>query len=136
MPISEKEFGEPMEALSSTNVPLTTSLATCHSLIKVKGKLVGYSVDKKMFESTGFELEDGPPGVNPTYGVETPFIVKSNASEVAVLLRFPFEASVKRMTVRFLLLSLLSRADFFVDRLSLRSSTANGTMFLLKGPLR
>lgn len=57
------------------------------------------------------KLKEGPLGINEEYGVETPFLVSSpfwsdnrtsasNAvSEVAILKRFPFESSLKRMTV-------------------------------------
>lgn len=103
VPVREGEFQKPIEQLSTlaeTN-PLLLAVATCHSLIRVNGKIIGYSVDKKMFEAINWELTDGPPGVNPTYGIETPFLVHCE-SEVAILLRFPFESSIKRMTVSLL----------------------------------
>ena len=57
-------------------------------------------------------LKDGPQGVNPNYGIETPFLVEpiinrernvmtktGNINEVAILKRFPFESKIKMMTV-------------------------------------
>ena len=46
-------------------------------------------------------LKDGPRGVNEEYGVETPFLVQdaNAASQVAILKRYPFESTFKRMSV-------------------------------------
>lgn len=62
-----------------------------------------------MLEASNWEFEEGPPGVNQSYGVETlhlacpPELEKRRKSyrenEVAVLKRFPFDSNVKRMTV-------------------------------------
>ena len=56
--------------------------------------------------------KDGPQGVNPNYGIETPFLVEpiingernamtktGNMKEVSILKRFPFESKIKMMTV-------------------------------------
>ncbi len=45
----------------------------------------------------------GPYGINPNYGVETPYLVESSSNqstELAILKRFPFDSAIKRMTVR------------------------------------
>lgn len=64
-----------------------------------------------MFDATKWTFNDGPPGVNSNYGVETPYLISSPlwndkrdssyspTIEIAVLKRFPFESTVKRMTV-------------------------------------
>lgn len=36
------------------NSPLVKALATCHSLTKVDGKLLGHTVDEKIFEAIGW----------------------------------------------------------------------------------
>ena len=57
------------------------------------------------------DFREGSVGVNSDYGIETPFLVSSPlwndkrmssyspSTELAVLKRFPFESTVKRMTV-------------------------------------
>ncbi len=114
IPIQEGEFRKPIDELAtlSETHPLLQSTASCHTLIRVNGQLNGYSIDRKMFDATKWNFADGPAGVNSDYGVETPFLVSSPtwdvekrqsrihpAVELGVLVRFPFESSVKRMTV-------------------------------------
>lgn len=113
IPIQEGEFRKPVVQLATLpeTHPLLHSIATCHSLIRVHGQLNGYSIDRKMFDATKWTFNDGPPGVNSNYGVETPYLISSPlwndkrdssyspTVEIAVLKRFPFESTVKRMTV-------------------------------------
>lgn len=121
LPIQEGEFRSPVTDIST--IPDTHSLlqtiASCHSLIRVNGQLNGYSVDRKMFDATNWELEDGPQGVNSDYGIETPFLVRSprenstsSTVEMGVLKRFPFESQVKRMTVSVCNIIRLSTRSF------------------------
>lgn len=100
-----------MADLPETHPLLLHSIATCHTLIRVNDKLNGYSIDRKMFEASKWNFNDGPRGVNSDYGVETPYLISSpswnnkrdgstpSTTELAVLKRFPFESTVKRMTV-------------------------------------
>lgn len=136
VPIEEGEFRRPLSELGTLpeTHPLLLTVATAHTLIRLPttGQLSGYSVDRKLFEASGWSFkvrllcitdwidlnvmtrvvkQDGPQGVNSDYGIETPYIVTSPlwsdkrdstfspSSEVAILRRFPFESSVKRMTV-------------------------------------
>ena len=122
IPIQEGEFRQPVAQLASLpeSHPLLLSSVSCHSLIRVNNQLNGYSIDRKMFEATGWSFKDGPPGVNADYGVETPYLVASPlwneqrqssfnpSTELALLKRFPFDSTIKRMTViiRILLSSI------------------------------
>lgn len=56
VPIQEGELRPILTdvATLSESHPLLTAMATCHSLVLVDQKLAGYSVDRKMFESTGW----------------------------------------------------------------------------------
>ncbi|KAG8195088.1 hypothetical protein JTE90_029667 [Oedothorax gibbosus] len=86
---------------------LTKAMATCHSLTKVDGKLLGYTLDCKIFDAIGWDLEE------PSFGDQVPFekvpprIVypKSTdfqdqpASAVAIVRQFPFESLLRRMSV-------------------------------------
>lgn len=87
--------------------PLVKALATCHSLAKVDGKLLGHTLDVKIFEAIGWDLEE------PMFGDEVPFEklpprivfpVSSDrpdqpASAIAVVRQFPFESLLRRMSV-------------------------------------
>ena len=56
IPIHEGELRHPvaeMETLPESH-PLLTVMSTCHSLIRLKENLSGYSIDRKMFEATGW----------------------------------------------------------------------------------
>ena len=115
MPIQEGEFRHPVIEMATLpeSHPLLLASASCHSLIRLAGQtnMSGYSIDRKLFEATGWSFRDGPNGVNADYGVETPYLVCSPiwsdkrestfspTTELAVLKRFPFESQVKRMTV-------------------------------------
>ncbi len=113
IPIQEGEFRKPVLQLSSLSEahPLLQAAATCHTLIKVNDLLNGYSIDRKMFDATKWNFADGPTGVNADYGVETPYLVSSPSCnenqessphptvEYGLLKRFPFESTIKRMTV-------------------------------------
>ena len=128
IPIQEGEFRKPvlqLATLAETH-PLLQSSAACHTLIRVNNQLSGYSIDRKMFDATKWDFADGPAGVNPNYGIETPFIVSSPlwdaekrqssshpAVEIGVLKRFPFESNVKRTTVRLNITGLLQMVIYF-----------------------
>ena len=51
-------------------------MASCHSLIKLRGELTGKPLDVKIFEAIDWDLtEQFNMGVNPAYGVPTPTLV-------------------------------------------------------------
>ena len=54
VPVRESEFRDPLRDLTTLpqNHPFLLAIASCHSLIRIKDKLTGYSVDQKMFEAT------------------------------------------------------------------------------------
>ena len=52
------------------------AMASCHSLIKLRGELTGNPLDVKIFEAIDWDLtEQFNMGVNPAYGVPTPTLV-------------------------------------------------------------
>jgi len=95
-------------------------LATCHSLTKVNGKIIGDPIDIAMFESTGWVLKENledeenydslistfvRPGEEKDLqeklsqeGVEEDLIIKSHY-EVGIVRRFDFTSKLQRMTV-------------------------------------
>ena len=55
-----------------------SSSASCRRrVIRVNDQLNGYSIDRKMFEATGWSFKDGPPRINADYWFETLYLVAS-----------------------------------------------------------
>lgn len=86
--------------------PLILGMATCHSLTLLNGNLLGYTLDVKMFESIGWELEEPELGILTKFEKSPPRIVYPkvcNDSEsspyIAVVRQFPFESLLQRMSV-------------------------------------
>ncbi|CAL8110548.1 unnamed protein product [Orchesella dallaii] len=100
------------------NGPLLVGMAVCHSLTRIDGDLIGDPLDLKMFEWTGWELEE--PGVadNEKYDMVTPTVVRPGTAEVndnvpstksrnsigencdvGIVRQFPFSSSLQRMSV-------------------------------------
>ncbi|XP_066971293.1 polyamine-transporting ATPase 13A3-like isoform X4 [Macrobrachium rosenbergii] len=89
-----------------SDLPLATSLATCHSLTNIDGKLVGYPLDVKIFTGIGWTMIEPEPVINQDYGMVTPVLVRPKADdgdpeqlEVAIVKSFPFKSKEQRMTV-------------------------------------
>ncbi|XP_015912736.2 polyamine-transporting ATPase 13A3 [Parasteatoda tepidariorum] len=109
VPIDDGRFERAVKHLNHLpNSPLMKAMATCHSLSKVNGKLLGHTVDVKIFEAIGWDLEE------PDFGDQVPFervpprIVYPQptetspyqpASAIAVVRQFPFESLLRRMSV-------------------------------------
>ncbi|XP_077204016.1 putative cation-transporting ATPase 13A5 [Paroedura picta] len=86
--------------------PLCQAMATCHSLLVLDGKVQGDPLDLKMFEGTGWGLEEAGPELSQTSPAEECTVVKpgQDASQVSVagvliLHQFPFSSSLQRMSV-------------------------------------
>jgi cation-transporting ATPase 13A2 len=90
------------------NHPLLGCLSTCHGLTQIDGRLVGDPLDQKMFECTGWELQE--PQVNDTnkFDLLAPTLVSPPASalsdadtpvEIGILRQFPFSSSLQRQSV-------------------------------------
>ncbi|KAL7752505.1 hypothetical protein RI367_002039 [Sorochytrium milnesiophthora] len=102
---------------ANTTVPLSRALATCHGLKMVNGECVGDPLELKMFEWTGWELEESGPGTGDTLGssdaqhanivptcVRPPagsLFAKADAArpEFGILKTFEFASTLRRMTV-------------------------------------
>ncbi|XP_045583317.1 polyamine-transporting ATPase 13A3 isoform X2 [Procambarus clarkii] len=112
--------GKPAE-LSQITSPSTLPLghllyamSTCHSITIINLKQVGDPLDLKMFESTGWVLDE--PGLDDTnkYDMMMPSVVRPSAPdivisnenvetepplELGILRQFPFSSSLQRMSV-------------------------------------
>ncbi|XP_071531027.1 polyamine-transporting ATPase 13A3-like isoform X2 [Panulirus ornatus] len=93
---------------------LLYALATCHSITIINLQQVGDPLDLKMFESTGWILDE--PGLDDTnkYDMMMPSVVRPSAPdivissenvetepplELGILRQFPFSSSLQRMSV-------------------------------------
>nr|XP_060623236.1 probable cation-transporting ATPase 13A5 [Anolis sagrei ordinatus] len=100
----------PLHSFSSSGPlpwgPLCQAMATCHSLLFLEGRLQGDPMDLKMFEGTGWEMEESGSGEPESGAPRTCSVVKPgpNASKaplegMAILHQFPFSSSLLRMSV-------------------------------------
>ncbi|KAM8953106.1 putative cation-transporting ATPase 13A4 [Pelodytes ibericus] len=107
VPSSGYQFQEIIPLSEGAFVPwghLFGALASCHSLIFLDGKVQGDPLDLKMFECTGWEIEDCQEGkteetmqsmtVRP--GCNTNSV---HAEGIVVLQQFPFSSGLQRMSV-------------------------------------
>ena len=118
LPVSQSEetgasFNAPIQKLHTLPVgPLITCLASCHSLTIIDNSIIGDPLDQKMFDATGWSLEE--PAVDDTtkYDLLAPAVVKPakadisgngievpGEDEVGILRQFPFSSSLQRMSV-------------------------------------
>ncbi|XP_067950022.1 polyamine-transporting ATPase 13A3-like [Watersipora subatra] len=84
--------------------PIKTGMASCHSLTYIDGELSGDPLDLKMFEATGWSLEEVGEETN-RYDMIMPTVVKPktghspDSPEVGILRQFTFSSSLQRMSV-------------------------------------
>ncbi|KAM4629657.1 polyamine-transporting ATPase 13A3 isoform 2-T2 [Polymixia lowei] len=97
-------------------------MATCHSLTKIEGELSGDPLDLKMFEATGWILEEATEEETSLHNRIMPTVVKppkqllppepvtspeqdmelyelSSAYEIGIVRQFPFSSALQRMCV-------------------------------------
>ncbi|XP_061493617.1 probable cation-transporting ATPase 13A5 isoform X1 [Rhineura floridana] len=86
--------------------PLCRAMASCHSLLVLDGKIQGDPLDLKMFEGTGWEMEESGPEDGETSAPQSCTIVRPGAAasqapveSIAILHQFPFSSSLLRMSV-------------------------------------
>ncbi|XP_067322244.1 probable cation-transporting ATPase 13A5 [Anolis sagrei] len=109
IPCQEKSF-LPLHSFSSSGPlpwgPLCQAMATCHSLLFLEGKIQGDPMDLKMFEGTGWEMQEARSEERETGEMEAFTVVKPGTSAsqaplegMAILHQFPFSSSLLRMSV-------------------------------------
>ncbi|KAL8188328.1 UNVERIFIED_CONTAM: hypothetical protein K2H54_065661, partial [Gekko kuhli] len=86
--------------------PLCCAMATCHSLLVLEGKIQGDPLDLKMFEGTGWEMEEASPEDSKTSTADEHTVIKpgrdasqASVEGIVVLHQFPFSSSLQRMSV-------------------------------------
>ncbi|XP_034951787.1 probable cation-transporting ATPase 13A3 [Chelonus insularis] len=77
VPASEKKFQIPIKNVTTISAgDLLFGMVTCHSITIIDGQLVGDPLDLKMFESTGWNLEEPDVSDNTKFSLMFPTIVK------------------------------------------------------------
>ncbi|KAK5649470.1 hypothetical protein RI129_000499 [Pyrocoelia pectoralis] len=93
VPCKNNQLSEPLNEatrLSKTS-NLLNGMATCHSLTIMEGQLIGDPLDIKMFESTGWSMQEDS-------ATHTAAMVKSDENELNILHVFPFSSNLQRMS--------------------------------------
>ena len=117
IPLCENEFNDFQESIpKDCQSDFTIAMACCHSLTIIDGHITGDPLDLKMFEATGWDLEESGSEETERYGSMVPTIVrpkitaaesvrikyledKSLPLEVAILKQFTFSSELQRMSV-------------------------------------
>uniref|UniRef100_A0A7N8Y9K0 Polyamine-transporting ATPase 13A3 n=1 Tax=Mastacembelus armatus TaxID=205130 RepID=A0A7N8Y9K0_9TELE len=87
---------------SLVNSTFVACMATCHSLTKIEGKLSGDPLDLKMFNATGWVLEEATEEETALHNPIMPTVVrppKPSSCEIGIVRQFPFSSVQQRMSV-------------------------------------
>ncbi|KAJ8416600.1 hypothetical protein AAFF_G00324780 [Aldrovandia affinis] len=122
--VRDRRFSPPEQEVAvegQSHSPFLVAMASCHSLTRIEGRLTGDPLDIKMFEATGWVLEEPSPDETSNHDLIMPTVVRpTNPSplatppcqeqdpdirelmgryEVGVLAQFPFSSCLQRMSV-------------------------------------
>ncbi|GFR32870.1 probable cation-transporting ATPase 13A3, partial [Trichonephila clavata] len=105
VPVRDQKFESAvlnLDQISSEDV--IKAMATCHSLARIDGEVKGYNLDQKMFQLTGWGLQEPTLESHTAFDYVPPRIVTGKTSSgkeesIAIVKMFPFESSLKRMSV-------------------------------------
>ncbi|KAM4043772.1 putative cation-transporting ATPase 13A4 [Anomaloglossus baeobatrachus] len=98
--------------------PVLVGMVSCHSLIYLDGKIQGDPLDLKMFEGTGWILQDTDMETKEDEDLQQYKIVKPGLDSeqvpvegIAILHQFPFSSSLQRMSV---IAEIMGKDEFFI----------------------
>ncbi|KAM3866042.1 polyamine-transporting ATPase 13A3-like [Diretmus argenteus] len=121
--VEDGSFSPPeVEAVkdSLVNTAFVTCMATCHSLTKIEGELSGDPLDLKMFNATGWILEEPTEEETALHNPIMPTVVRPHRQvganqnirqthnmelselssyEIGIVRQFPFSSALQRMSV-------------------------------------
>ncbi|XP_073531186.1 probable cation-transporting ATPase 13A5 isoform X3 [Phyllobates terribilis] len=106
----EKSCFQDMTVFTSSDdlcwCPILQAMTSCHSLITLDGELLGDPLDLKMFDGTGWELEEynvkvreNDPCNRCTLVKPGPTAAKTPVEGILILHQFPFSSTSQRMSV-------------------------------------
>ncbi|XP_022160995.1 probable cation-transporting ATPase 13A3 isoform X2 [Myzus persicae] len=98
-----------VSSMSSDHL-LMSAMVTCHSITSIDGKLSGDPLDFKMFESTGWLLEEPETSEDIQFDLVMPVVVRPPnkntfttieqiGQEIGIIRQFPFSSSLQCMSV-------------------------------------
>ncbi|XP_015598277.1 probable cation-transporting ATPase 13A3 [Cephus cinctus] len=111
VPSTDGELEEPVKEVPALkNHPLFEGMLVCHSLTLIEHELCGDPLDVKMFESTGWMLEEPDVADTSKYDLLAPTVVKppknknftenmNEVSEIGIVQQYQFSSSLQRMSV-------------------------------------
>ncbi|XP_066996755.2 polyamine-transporting ATPase 13A3 [Anabrus simplex] len=114
VPVIDRKFLVPVKNIQRLSISeFLIGMTTCHSLTVIDGKLCGDPLDLKMFESTGWILEEPEVNDNSKFDVIFPTVVKPPEQhslngviidyelplEIGIVRQFTFSSSLQRMSV-------------------------------------
>ncbi|KAI9626065.1 hypothetical protein H4Q26_016054 [Puccinia striiformis f. sp. tritici PST-130] len=114
----------PVIGAEDLKTPLMHALATCHGLKAVNGKIIGDPLDLRMFEFTGWSMEEAGVVWVPVIRkiqtqlcyLHTPIMIERQAALVQTIVRPPggstFEVEDALKSTRFLELGIIRTFDF------------------------
>ncbi|XP_044145286.1 probable cation-transporting ATPase 13A4 isoform X1 [Bufo gargarizans] len=86
--------------------PLFAAMACCHSIIMLDGKLQGDPLDLKMFEATGWVIDESMSDIQDGHSSQNIIVrpgpnseIKDNVKGIQVLFQYPFSSVMQRMSV-------------------------------------
>uniref|UniRef100_A0AAY4A6W0 P-type ATPase A domain-containing protein n=1 Tax=Denticeps clupeoides TaxID=299321 RepID=A0AAY4A6W0_9TELE len=81
------------------NSPFLACMATCHSLTKINGELSGDPLDLKMFNATGWILEEATEEETSIQCITVFAVLLQPTYELGIVRQFPFSSALQRMSV-------------------------------------
>lgn len=113
VPVQNSKFQLPIRNVSTLpwHEHFLKAMVTCHGITMIDGSLVGDPLDIKMFESTGWILEEPDVSDVTKFDLISPTVVKPPSSntissnldedplEVGIVRQFPFSSTLQRMSV-------------------------------------
>jgi cation-transporting ATPase 13A2 len=107
VPIEDHRIEKPIKDINTMakDSLLFQGMLTCHSLTLIDNELCGDPLDIKMFESTGWILEEPTVSDTSKYDLLVPTIVKENSfesenqAEIGLIQQYQFSSTLQRMSV-------------------------------------
>uniref|UniRef100_A0A023F2U2 Cation-transporting ATPase n=1 Tax=Triatoma infestans TaxID=30076 RepID=A0A023F2U2_TRIIF len=113
VPVNNSKYQLPVKNIKDLPIDhLLKAMVTCHAITVIDGNLAGDPLDIKMFESTGWVLEEPEVSDAAKFDLISPTVVKPPSSEdritedlgevgleVGIIRQFPFSSSLQRMSV-------------------------------------
>lgn len=109
VPVTDRYFDIPvrdMSNIAARHTALLHGMATCHSLTIIDNQLMGDPLDLKMFESTGWRIEEHDTADTSKYNMMFPTVIRppgdsdpDNDNQIGIIKEFPFSSSAQRMGV-------------------------------------